>query len=813
MFKYFFIVVFFYCSIAVCQDTRSISGLITDVSGKPVSFASVYIKGSNMSTMANENGYYKLNAAPGEYTLIFRFVGYKSLEMQINVKNSLKLDIGLQKEIYTLDEVTITQTNEDPANEIIRNIISKRKYLRATPSYECDVYTKGVQKLISAPKRIMGENVEKALHLDTNRRGILYQSETLSKLYFKYPNRKEIMLASKVAGDKQGFSFNRASDLQINFYDNTIQWTALGNQKFVSPVADNAFHYYDFQLIGTIVENGHEVEKIKVTPKGKYVPAFKGYIYVLKGDGRLYSVDLYLTEQSKINFVDTLHISQHYNEVQKAYWVPSDITITFKGKVLGFTFAGYFTGLYSNYIPNPSFASNFFGDEIIRIDKGVNKFDSDWWDKARPVPLTLDEEDNYYSKDLFDKKSQSKPYRDSVQRETNKFKPIRYALVGQRIENVHTNSYWYFYPLHNTVFYNTVEGWGVRLRARYVKSLGLRRSVEFEPNFRYGFASKTTNANAELTFRVDTLHHASFSFRGGSDFLDLNNRGTVNLFYNTLTTLFEGRNYLKLFRSKFAAFSAQSEVLNGLMVNGGVEIAKRIPMRNSSFASIFDRTSKMTTSNNPLDPTSEADIFPINNAFSVEAKLSYTFGQHYTTRPDGKVYEQARLPTIMMDYRKGIPGVLKSVVDYDFISADIFQDKIPTGLWGYSSFYISAGKFLNTESLYYPDMHHFTGNQTAIYNPLFPNFHFLDFYAYTTNDKFLEVHYEHNFAGRFLSKIPIVRKMKLEEIVGGAYLTQPLLSYHEAYVGLQRLVFRLDYGMSWSPGRRAYRAFRLFYGF
>lgn len=814
MLRFFVLVLLFFgASKVFCQEVKEVYGSVTDETNTPVSFASVFVKDMNVSTMANENGYFKLSIKPGTYTLVFRFVGYKSVERKIELVESVREDVILSKDSYTLDEVHITEKKEDPANAIIRHIISKRKYLRSTPSYECDVYTKGVQKLMDAPKRILGENVGKTLQLDSNRRGILYQSETQSKLFFRYPERKEIMLASKVAGDNQGFSFNRALDLQINFYDNTIKWAAFGNLQFVSPVADNAFQYYSFKLMGTIEENGMQIEKIKVVPLKKYAPTFSGFIYVIKGDGRLYSVDLYLTDESRINFVDTMHISQHYRAVQNTHWLPSDITIRFKGKVLGFEFAGYYTGLYSNYIPNPVFPDNFFKDEILRIEADVNSYDEAWWDESRPVPLTQEEEDNYLHKEQQSKKTESKSYRDSLQKETNKFKPIRYALVGQRIENIENNSYWFVYPLHNTVFYNTVEGWGARLRARHVKRYGFKRSLEIEPNLRYGFSSKTTNANVEVTYRVDTLHHASFSFRGGSDFLDLNSRGTVNLFYNTLTTLFEGKNYLKLYRSNFAAFSAQRELLDGLMLNVGTEVSKRIPMRNSSFTSIFDRTARMITSNNPLNPATEEDVFPVNNAFSIEGKISYTYGQKYTTRPDGKIYEPARYPTLMLNYRKGIPGAFNSVVDYDFFAIDLFQDKISAGLWGYSSVYISAGKFLNTKSLFYPDMRHFTGNQTAVYNPLFPNFHFLDFYAYTTNDRYFEAHYEHNFAGKFLSKVPLIRKLKLEEIIGGAVLAQPVTNYQEAYIGVQRLVFRVDYGLSWTPDNKVYQAFRLFYGF
>ncbi len=811
--KFLLFVFLFSFSVTYAQEKVILSGKIVNDKGNPVSFASIFIKDTNISTMANESGNYRLSLNPGAYTIIFRFVGFKRIEKEIELTKSTQLNVTLEEDIYQLNEVKITAGKGDPANQMIRNVIARRKFLRSTPSYECDVYTKGVQKLLNAPKRILGENVAKTLSLDSNRQGILYQSETKSKLFFRYPDKKEEMLASRIAGDNQGFSFNRALDLQVNFYDNTLHWAPLGNQSFVSPVGDNAFGYYNFKLLGSSQESGKTIQKIRVTPKSRYAPAFSGYIYLIEGDWRLYSVDLMLTEHARINFVDTLHISQHFSEVGDLYWLPSDITITFRGKVLGFDFAGYFTALYSNYITNPAFPDGFFKEEILKISSDANKYNEAWWDNNRPIPLTLEEENNYQNKDASLGRKQTKSYRDSLQKERNRFRPLRYIIVGQRIENVSDNSFWYIYPLHNMIFYNTVEGWGVRLRARYVKQFGLKRSLEAEPNIRYGFASKIMNANAEFTYRIDTLHHSSYTIRGGSDFLDLNNRGTINLFYNTLTTLFEGKNYLKLYRSKFLSFTAQRELTDGLMITGGAEIARRYPLQNSSSNPIFERSSKTITSNNPLVPGFDAEVFPVNNSLSVETKISYTFGQQYTTRPDGKIYEPARYPTLMFDYRKGIPRVLNSAVDYDFISADLYQDKIRMGLWGYSSFYLSAGKFLNTTSLYFPDMHHFTGNQTAIYNPLFPNFHFLDYYAFATDDRFLEAHYEHNFSGRFIRSIPLLRKLKLEEIIGGAYLSQPRNNYQEAYIGFQRLMFRIDYGFSWTPGRDMYRAFRLFYGF
>ncbi|MGV3509367.1 MAG: DUF5686 and carboxypeptidase regulatory-like domain-containing protein [Sphingobacteriaceae bacterium] len=796
------------------QGLINITGNINDTMGNPIAFTSVFVKDENFSTMANQNGEYKIALRPGKHTIIFRFVGYKQEEIEFMVKPGIKVNAVLEKESFLLKEVKISnRKGEDPANGLIRKVISKRRELRSTPSYSCDVYTKGVQKLTGAPKKILGQDVAQALNLDSNRHGILYQSETKSKFYFDYPHVKEVMEASKIAGDREGFSFNRALDLQINLYDNLLQWGPLGNQSYISPVADNAFDYYKFQLEGSSLQNGHTIYKIKISPKNRFDPVFSGHIYLVEGDWRLYSVDLMITEEARINFVDTLKISQNFIEVGESYWLPSDITFKFKGKVLGFKFAGYFTGLYSNYSINPSFPKNFFKDEVMKIPEDVNKMGNEYWVKNRPVPLTYEEEVNYHIKDTAAAKVESPEVLDSIQKARNKFKPLKFLFSGYTLHNYAKRSYWHFNSINRTVFFNTVEGWAVDLKPHYRKEFSLKRSIDIKPRLRYGFGSQTLNTNIEINYLRDTLDHESFTLNVGSDYLDLNNRGTINLFYNTLTTLFDGKNLLKLYKSNFFAFSAQREITDGLLVTGGTEISRRYPLRNGSYESIFNNAARLLTSNNPLNPEVDENLFPVNTSFSIEAKLSYTYGQRYTSRPDGKIYEDARFPTIKLNYRKGIPGVFNSAVDYDFFSADLFQDKLKTGMFGYSSYYFSAGKFLNTKSLFYPDVKHFTGNQTAIYNPLFPNFHFLDYYAYATNDKYFEAHYEHNFLGYFLRKIPLIRKLKLEEIVGGAYLVQPMNNYREVYIGLQRLIVRADFGWSWTQNGTRYKAFRLFYGF
>lgn len=184
------------------------------------------------------------------------------------------------------------------------------------------------------------------------------------------------------------------------------------------------------------------------------------------------------------------------------------------------------------------------------------------------------------------------------------------------------------------------------------------------------------------------------------------------------------------------------------------------------------------------------------------------------TRPDGKFYEDSKFPTLMLNYRKGVNGIFNSSADYDIVNFSIQQNRLSAGLWGYFSFVAGAGKFLNNNNVYYPDFKHFRGNNALFVRPELRRFLFLDFYQFSTKEQYVEAHIEHNFSGLITNKIPLFRKLKLEEVVGASYLTEPdKKDYKEFYFGLQRLIFRATYGFAYDGNRRVEHGFRLSYGF
>lgn len=803
-------------TLTAAGQTYQLSGRITDPQNQPIGFASVYIKSTTYGTSANENGYYTFNLKPGNYNVVYRFVGYKERTENITINNQDEhRNVTMAPDSFLLKEVVIKSRRGDVGKDIMRQVINKREYyLTQVQQYTCAVYIKGVQKLVSAPKKLLGRDVAAALDLDSNRKGILYQSESLSNMSFQQPNKfKEVMIASKVAGQNTAFSYNKASDMQVNFYRSLFHITGLSARAFVSPAASEAMLFYNYKLLGSVTENGKTIDKIQVIPKRAHDPVFRGVIYIVEGEWRIYSTDLLLTRDASINLVDTLEISQQYIPVRDSVWLPGAVQYNFKGDVLGFKFEGYYAAIYNNYNLSPDFEKGYFNGEVMRIDTAANKKDSIYWALNRPLPLTAQETRDYHKKDSTAKIRQSLTYLDSVEHANNQLGPFNFTVTGYQRTNRKKGETFYVYPFYQTIYYNTVEGYGLIPKVKFTKTFGDGRSYAITPALRYGFASKQFNANVNLYYSYDPPHQGAFYAAFGSDLLDLSNVGTRSLTFNTLSSLLSESNFVKYYRSRYGRFGYQRELANGILLNTELSYATRDQLYNTSANHIKDKPDKEYTSNNPLTPDAETFLFPHHNALTFKASVLFTFDQRYVTRPTGRIYEAPAYPQLRINYRKGISNVLGSGVDYDFASADLFDDHVSLGLFGFSSYKITAGTFFNHSKLYFMDYNHFSGNQGTVFDPTIGNFHYLPFYTYSVNSGFIEAHYEHDFAGNLLNNVPFLRKLKLEEIVGGNYLTeQNKNNYYEFYFGIKRLIFRFDYGFAYDGNHKVMQGIKIFYG-
>ena len=801
-------------STALIAQHIFLSGKITDFAGNPVAFTSVYARGASLGTAANIDGQYRLKLKPGNYRISFRAVGFKEQieNVEISSQNLVK-DVRLHTEEYPNRQPA---QDEDAATLIIKNAIGKRKqHLYETEAYNCDVYIKGIQRLLHVSKNMFSKAVSKQLDIDTSANNILYMYESESRLSYKRPNQyKQVVLSARSAGTNNAFDFDRAANLQVNFYRNTFDIEGLNQRRLISPLADDALKFYRYKLLGTFTENGKTIDKIQVTPIHRHGPVFNGNIYIIDGEWRIYSAHLFVTPKANLSYVDTLNINQQYIEIADGKWQPAAVTFTYSGVKFGFRYNGYIVGAFSNYDLAPKFPEHFFNGEIVRVTDQTVNHDPVYWEQNRPIPLTAEERRNYLVKDAIVRHEETDAYQDSLEKANNKFKPFKYLLFGDTIRNRAKRSSWFFHPAYETILFNNVEGFALDLKADYNKQVDKLKSYTISPEVRYGFSNNLLSANVGFQYRYDPYTKAVFYGKVGSSVLDLNNEINNSPFINSISTLFFKSNTMKLYRSKYAMLGMQRNLIRGILLDGSLEYAQREQLYNTTNYAVVDKPDVPYTSNNPFHPElpDTARLFRTSNAMTLKASLTFTFDEQFTATPNGVFYEQSKLPKIKLTYKKGIKNVLNSDIDYDYGDVQVFQDHIKLGHIGYSSFTATAGKFFNTNAMVYPDFKKFKGNEGITFTPLVSYFHFLKYYTYTT-DSFIEAHYEHNFSGFLLNKIKGVRELKLEEMAGINYLGRANApGYMEFYLGVKRYIFRVDYGVAYMGGKQFMQGVMFYYG-
>jgi len=784
---------FLFLLLPLLSGAAIIKGRVTDEKQQPLPYATIYLKNTSIGTTSNQDGFYSLDAPAGNYEIIFQYVGYKKYSQQISLGTGIiTLDVSLQLESISLNEVTVNAGAEDPAYEIIRQAQRKRKYfLNQINAYSCNVYVKGIQGLDSFPKKVFGINVKK-LDVDSSLLGILYLSESESQYNFQRPDKvKEIVYSSKVSGNNQSFTWNSAYAFSSDFYENIIPLEGITSRGLVSPIAEGAFTFYKYHLLGTFYEDGLLIDKIQVIAKRPSDPAFNGTIYIVDDQWRIHSLDLIVTKDAHLDFIDSLRFTETYGKVNDTAWMPFNQVLQFKLNVLGFSGHGNFIGVFSNYNLSPDFPNDFFNAEQLKINDDANLKDSSYWEAHRPVPLTVDERKDYQRKDSIHVVHTSKEYLDSIDRKANKFK-IMDPLLGYDYQNSNRKFYYSWNNPLQGINYNTVEGFNLTLRNSIRKEFENYTWWRAAFDVRYGFSNLRWGGRASFQYKDDLIHDQLWKVSGGIFPTQINEKEPISESVNALYALITQQNFMKLYQKQFITFSHEREWFNGFDLAEEVSFADRLPLENSTDYSLNWIGDNTFTPNNFFD-NPHADTLVRTQSLVIDLKANITIGQTYISRPKRKINTGSKFPTFNLEYKKGIYA-LGSDVNFDVLQAGM-NYTLNLGLVGKSIIAAKAGTFLNRYKTTFIDFNHFQGNQTIFGVHYANGFQLLPYYDYSTNQSWFEGHYEHHFGGFIFNKIPLIKKLGLQEVAGGHLLITPDLTYFELDAGIEHLLkfFRIDY--------------------
>ena len=806
-------------SLGIKENYIEIQGKINDQFGDPLPYVNIVVSGTTKGTTSNEAGNFVITLKEDEpQELIFQSIGFKKHTEKINMNSRTnEMNIVLYSENVQLAQFTVTASARDPAYAIIKKAVDKRKYhLGRINSLTADLYIKSTTRLNEIPEKLP-KFISKADLPDSNDIGLMYLSESVARYHYVHPdNKKEEMLASRVGGYGKGYSWNRASDVHFNFYENTVPISYYSDRPFVSPISATAMLYYKYKLSGSFLQDGKTINKIEVIPRRKGDPLFNGYIYIIEDDWQIHSLDLYLTKDAQIEWVDTVFIKENYVPVQDSIWMPLSVNMMSRIKVFGFDATNLTVGFFTNYYLNRGFPPKFFKNEVFKIEENANKKDTAFWGETRPFLLTTEENKYYYKADSLEKIKNSPAYKDSIAQKRNKITLGKVLLGGYSYYKDGYNGYNKrigFSPLIQNVSFNTVEGAVAGFRTFFsVFSEETYNYTTIVPRFRYGFSNRHFNAMLDYYRRYDAKKLATYKVKGGKYVFHINENKPISDILNTNYTLLSEENYAKIFEKTFIKAENQVEVINGLIVNISAEFAHRVALKNSSNFKLRNIENREYTSNDPSPVAENGIAFKTHDVVIMGFEVVYRHKQKYENYPNRKIVLGSKYPEVFFSYKKGT-SVSDATFNYDYIYGGV-GDNMDMKTLGKFKYDVGIGTFFNTTGMNFIDYKHFNGSRTLFLTGIsdydwynqgrkrLSNFHTLDYYTHSTNKTFLEVHAQQYFQGFWLSKFPLIRKLKWQEIFGFNAVYTSTNNFTELFVGVDNIfkVLRIDVATSYSKG-------------
>ena len=94
---------------SAAQERTRIYGYVVDTDNRGIDFANVFVKGENIGTTTNKNGYYDLQIETSDsMTIVYSMIGYKPIEhTMLPTQRVMQISVELQADVTQLGEVNV----------------------------------------------------------------------------------------------------------------------------------------------------------------------------------------------------------------------------------------------------------------------------------------------------------------------------------------------------------------------------------------------------------------------------------------------------------------------------------------------------------------------------------------------------------------------------------------------------------------------------------------------------------------------------------------------------------------------------------
>lgn len=847
---------FFFLFVVPTLLAGGVSGRVTDTHGKPLAYATIFVQQTGSGATTNEEGYYELRLEPGNYTLVFQFLGYKTEAREIRVGQRMELlNVSLQEQPMQLPEVVLYEGREDPAYTVMRKAIAKASYHRQQlDSYKAMVYIKGSGRLKDSPfflrKAMAKEGIDST---------VAFTSESVSRIEYQRPSTfKEKVISIYTRGDDNDMGPNNY--INGSFYEPEIAET-------VSPLSPKAFGYYKFKYEGFFLDRGYGVNKIQVIPRSRGEGVFEGYIYIVEDWWSIYSLSL---KTYKLGFA--VNIDQVYAPIEDKAWMPVSHKFYIDGKILGFDFEYNYLATVSDYEIelNPELDADFqvideklnrelaaelernraegesknaeikerlaSGEELTRkelrqlmreyekeerreqeepevvmnttfeVDSLARKRDSAYWEAIRPVPLTQQEVKGYERLDSLAVVEAEKEAADSLEsvgrrKKRSGFSPL--DIIGGSNYKVGEKQHVAHGSLWDRFFFNPVEGFNLHTDLSY--SINRDNRFAFTVTPRYAFAREKLTGKGQLSYTYGPkAGRDNFSLEGGRYIYQYNPQEPISNLFNTYLNLVEERNYISLYEKDYLKLTHSNRLRENVTLNFSAEWANRYRLENTTTQVWFNKEDRIYAPNIPDNEELKGEVPETEKAFVLGFSAVARPWQKYRIKNKVKEPIEYSSPELRLAYRQGLKDLAESATDYSYLEVGI-QHKFRPGVRGIVDFKVEAGMFLSNNYAGFADYRHFMGNRILLVtaDPV-GSFRLLPYYEHSTMDKFAAAHVHYQFRKLLFTQIPEVWLLGIKENVFVNYLATPTSDhYTEVGYSIDNIFrfLRLEAAVSFQDGK------------
>ncbi len=617
--------------------------------------------------------------------------------------------------------------------------------------------------------------------------------ETINQVHFTSPDiydqRTEAMLGTT---DSFFEADGRLSDLfHITPYNHMLM-----QDKLISPLSPNGNKYYVYTLDSVFYVGNTQHYKIVFQPRVVSYQLVEGYVIITNGAWSIREM-CFDGRNEMVRFKNRIMMGKVGAETEMLPMSYNlDVYFHFMGNRIDATYKALLT--YKDIrLDMPHLTLKELRREgkdkydlsryySLGSDESAPKRDLSFFDKHRPVPLTIEELDlytEYISSQLINQRDTVAESKKKRERFWNR---VGDALVSRSRFYVKDVGNFRVSPLFNPqqVGYSHRNGTSYKMDLRYTRRMVNDRVIEITPRIGYNFKHREFYWLIRGYCDYWPEKRASWNFEVGNGDKVYNNEVIKDIEAATGEKVDLSEVNLEYFNHTFLKLSHSWEVFNGFTLDLGLNLHRRAATgnRNEQYNRIY-------------------------NSFAPMMRLSYTPGQYYYMDGKRKVNLHSSYPTFIFEWEKGLGGVLKNSTVYDRFEIDI-QDDLPLGLQRTLFLRFGAGTFAYKDHLYFIDFERFRRHNLPLgwSDDIGGVFHLLQSDVYNSSRQYLRFHA--TYQAPFLV-IPHVAKYLKYVMNERIYFNTVLLPHQQPFyeVGYGIGTHLFDFGFFMSLAKQKKREF------